>query len=222
MNRFAILALAASIPAFAGPLADCAAGTLADYVGLGAAGCRLGGYHVFDFLEGDLSFGTAPLALTDVMVTPLAGPSRSALTFSVRTSVLDAALESSIFYSIAGPLSGASLKLAGSSALGTGVALATNEICPGAPFAGGMCPTGTEALIALVADGFSALHASAKLGVALAGIRQSLIADAGPDGAATFGAATATFATPEPSSLVLTAFALAALARIRNHTRRPQ
>jgi hypothetical protein len=223
MKRYAILAVtffAASIPTLGGPVGDCAAGTLADYVALGSDGCRLGGYRVFDFLEGGLSFGTDPIALADVTVTPMAGASRSSLTFSAMAAVVDSALESSIFYSVEGPLSGASLKLGGSAAMGTGVALAATEFCLGAAFDAGSCMGDTEVLIALAADGVSIPHAFTTLGVALAGVRQSLIADAGPDGSATFGEATVSFATPEPSTLLLSAFALAALARIRNHNRR--
>jgi hypothetical protein len=224
MKRFALLAVASfalTLPVFSGPVADCTAGTLADYVALGADGCKIGGYRVFDFLEGSLSIGTGPIALTDITVTPVAGPSRGSLKFSAMVSATGGAFESSIFYAVAGPLFGASLRLGRASATGTGVALAANEICLGMAFDAGGCMGDTDALIALAGDGFAIPHDFARLGVKLAGIRQSVVADAGPDGSASFGDATVTFATPEPSSLLLTAFAFAALARIRNHSRRP-
>jgi hypothetical protein len=224
MKQIAILAvilLAVSAPSVAGPVADCAGGTLADYVALGAGGCKLGTYHVFDFSEADLSFGTEPISLADVLVTPVVGMSRSSLKFSTMMSSTNAAFESAIFYAVAGPLSGASLKLSGSSVKGTGVGLATNEICLGDAFDSGACLSDTTALIALQTDGFADLTSFAKLGVQLAGIRQSLIADAGPDGSATFDQATVTFATPEPSSLILMACALAALVCVSKNTRRP-
>ncbi len=208
---FLTLAALAATPLLAAPLA-CATGTLADYVALGATGCRLGSFIVTGFEETSITGSADRIAASDIEVRPDFNANSGSLLFFFAFGTATQFLENRFLYSVSGPLTFAALDLAGATASGTGATLVTQELCAGGTYASGFCPANEFVQAVFEVDGVEELRSFTDLGsVPALTVRQSISIDAGPAGQASFAASTATFGTPEPGSLLLIAGGLTVL-----------
>ncbi len=216
MVRIAVLLLASAgfaANSWAGPA--CIAASLSDYIALGSDGCSIGAFRVFDFSETDLSFGTERIESSGITVNPTFGGSFGSLMFSAMVESFSTAFESAILYSVSGPLVGTRLSLGEAKAVDTGVALVLQEFCLDGDFSAGFCSGVSVDQAVFQVDGDQEKSVFSPLNAKFAGIRQSIVADGGPFGSASFGSAQVTFATPEPSALLLTLGGLAGLCGMR-------
>lgn len=115
----------------------CVAGTLADYIALGAGGCEVGQATVAGFMSTSLLGGAVEILPGDVNVTPDAGG--TALDFGLGLSAGSGQLlDILILYSVSGgSFTSNLLSLSGAAASGDGVVTAVGDTCVGGTFAGG-------------------------------------------------------------------------------------
>jgi len=170
---------------------------------LGAGGCEFEGLTFSNFQLLSIPFGATELPSINITVNPLmAGPTGpTGLEFALTVAVgagdfLASRFQYDVLSSIGG-LSYASVGLGGASATGDGVVTAVTD-AGGAP------------VIALV-DSFNSIPFSATTfgPAAFLTVITELGVDGGPMGTASFASATNQFATPEPSTWITAASAMA-------------
>lgn len=207
--------------------APCTMSTLSTYFGLGSAGCTIGNFKFSNFVL--LLQPTNSVPFSAVSVTPVAvGTTAVGLDFGVNASANAGMLfEDLISYRVTGigaSLNGASLFLAGSSAIGDGAVTVVENLCINGLFLGADgvsgCIGATRNLIVVVGDGFADPPASLAFpsAASLLSVVTDIAVDGGTFGAASLrGSASNRFAVaavngvPEPAALLIVIAALLAL-----------
>jgi hypothetical protein len=219
--RFTFALILSSAVCLAAP--NCTSGTLADYLGLPAEGCRLGPRVLSAFEALPVLSGATEIDPAAVQVMPtVAGATGSLLlTFSNGAAQNGAILESFFALTVepdAATGENVTLALMNASASMDGVVTGIVELCDDAIFLG-LCTGNSQALISLVSSFDSLPVSSGSLGqVPAFFLSHDITVDAGLNGAASIGAAQLTFTTvPEPGTAAgcLAALALAAALRCR-------
>ena len=198
--------------------APCVNGTLQSYINLGAAGCSVGivDYQSFTIVPGQ-NFATV-INPASVTVTP----GGSLLNTTLRLGLNQTAEANQLFDLIfrvraVGNLTGASAMLGTPTATGDGVSTAVLEVCPGGNFMGmspSGCSTGAQTAIAFAdAIGPNTLTDNVAAKASFFDIFFDVSIDGGTAGRATLASATlGVNAVPEPSTMLLMALGLAAMA----------
>jgi hypothetical protein len=195
----------------------CAAGTLANYIALGAGGCSIGSVSFFDFSAGTVLASATPIAAADIAVSPLA--IGVGLDFGFNVNALAADLfDVLIGYSVDGGLFGTNtLSMTGSSVTGDAAITAIEDKCIGGTYAGSDPSTacsGTAlfpALLVIDVDVFEQLSDTAAFAPSsFFDVFTEITIDGGLSGSATLnGTVTNQFgeanvaAVPEPSAILL-------------------
>jgi hypothetical protein len=225
MFLFALGGTASATPL--GPPSPCAAGTLAGYVALGAAGCTIGdevGFTDFSFTVLASAGGAIPVGSAGITVTPVENGATSRLDFaSAGFSVTGA---QSITYLLAynvDPhpiLNFYALDLFARTPVFPGLVTITTDLCIGAPFGGTLlAPTcaGTLASLSVFHNGiaFDVSDAISFSPVANVGVRNTIALSANGASADFTSFSNSAQVMPEPATLTLLGPALVALRLFR-------
>lgn len=208
--------------------APCLPGSLASYVALGGGGCSVGTALFFDFVDLPLQGGAAAIPDSDVLVNPVSigGPG---FRFDVNTEAAAGDIfERVIGFSLSGPgFGGNQLALTGSNVTFDGANTVLEHGCLGAAFGPGPFCSAIDAELAVFDLDLLGQSLSDSLSfpaTALLGIILDITVDGGTSGTARLASATIQFTpqdrpVPEPATLTLLAFSLAAVMgrqRLRN------
>lgn len=154
MKRMMGAAVLALVAAEAGAAA-CVNGTLADYIGLGATGCEIGGSTLSEFGTLAVPFAATAIDAADIGVNPVAGgPFGFGLDFifGALTAGPGQLFEVLVGYSVSGAgVAGASARLDGATATDDGVVTLVTDLCRDGAFAAGPGTCNGAASPALVA-----------------------------------------------------------------------
>ena len=203
-----VLTLAAPSLGNAAPL--CVAGTLDQYIALGASGCSVDSATFFDFTASVLLAGADPVAPANVTVSPTPG---IGLDFGVAQAAMPTELfDVLIGFSISGATLGQNvLSMAGSAATDDGNVTAVQDLCIGDVFAGpdpgAPCLGAVETSI-VVQDAFGLVSPDTKLfpPASFFDVFVDITVDGGVFGTSALnGTVTTVFrpAAPEPAALLL-------------------
>jgi len=206
-----ILAFAMSRVALSSP---CASGTLASYIGLGAAGCTVGANTFFDFQTVPGTARATTISTGAVSLSPLGGSFNPGLSTTVNVSAAANSLLETIFtYQVSGQsYASDAITLGGASETGDGGVTYTQNYCFGGTFGpdGVTGCTGTAgALVTL--DGVQNSASATVAQASLVSITDDLVLDGGTMGSASGAVATDQLAAvPEPGSIWLVGMAVLA------------
>jgi hypothetical protein len=204
MLRLVVLCLAMASASFAAPV-SCAAGSLADYLSLGAEGCSVGTTVFREFVNPGVLPGSTELVPGEIVVTPLMDPLSPGLAFTYDATadpglVLQSVVEFVVFS--LSPLQYGSLRMTGNSAAPGSALAVTSEICT-APQASA-CLAAPEVL-GVFDVGVDAVTFDSRyfLPASLLRVRHDAVLDA-VEGAVSIGTAELRFAAvPEPGTQML-------------------
>jgi hypothetical protein len=211
-----ILAFALVVCAASDGAADpCAADSLAAYIGLGSGGCTIGGNLFSDFGIEPTPDGAIAIDPSAIRVTPLSGSSGVGFEFGLDVAAeAGELLEVLIAYIVSGaPIPAANVALLGSTVGPDGANTAITDLCLGGDSA--FFCTGTPAtLLAFdIGDEADLSDLQSFSGTGLIGVVTDVAVDAGLAGSASLEGVTNLFRpAPEPSTLLMLAAGLAALA----------
>jgi hypothetical protein len=215
MNKCAlvlVLALCAGDPALSAPM--CVSDTLSGYIGLGSAGCEIGGATFSDILTLPPITGAEAVPAAAITITPVLSGSTVGLDIQISASAANGdLLQALIRYTLlGGPFISDRATVSGTSAAGGAFVTDIQNFCAGGTFLPGDVTgcTGTPGALLVFNNGTD--HA------ALAGASQITIVhdftlDTGSGGTASGGLVSDRFgAVPEPHTFVLVSSALLAVA----------
>ena len=209
-------ALIVTLPSLGNAAPLCVAGTLDQYIALGAGGCSVGPATFFDFTASVLLPLADPIAPSSVTVTPTAGVG---LDFGVNQTAdpLDL-FDILIGFSISGtPISQATLSMAGSSASNDGNVTAVEDVCVGDEFLGsdpGAPCLGSVQTLIVVQDAFGLVSPDKKVFSvdSFFDVFVDITVDGGLFGTSALeGTVSAVFQVPEPQTVLLVIVGLVAL-----------
>jgi hypothetical protein len=213
-----------STAAFGGP---CIPGTLLDYLSLDPfTGCDLNQVQFSNFFLGELQNGATEIDPASIQVTPSGGLDTATLLFTLNVDASAGELfESSFHFSAAhSPLNGASITLGSPQAAGDGVAIGILDVCAEGSFLGvePIGCSGSPGTAIVAASDFDTVFSD---GVSFPGssffdVFVDLTVDGGLGGFASMDSAAVTVTTPEPSTMLVIAFALAGLSVLEARRRR--
>ena len=200
----------------------CVAGSLADYVSLGAGGCTIGGNTVSSFTVLSGITGATELAPGTVSIQPFGGTADPELAFTVSESVQTPPLLETIFtYEISGnPYTQSEIDLSNSSETVDGAVTDIQNICEDGNF-GSDGVTGCTGLSTslLTLDGIQNTDSTALSALSFLSVTDDFTLDPGTAGSASGGVFTDQFTAattvPEPNLTVLLGALTLALAAIR-------
>jgi hypothetical protein len=215
-----ILLAALGSAGLAGPLNPCPAGSLQDYIDLGAGGCTLGAALFYNF--GDSSVfgstpGADPIPAGSIQVVPFGNSLSPGFEFLVSAllgpgELRQARIGYTVGLSAAGTLT-ARLAMSGSSVAPDGGATVIEELCSGGEFfAPGLCPDPnslgflpTEALIVFDIGVDAGLSDGLELQqLTTLGVLNDIVVDGGLAGSAGIGSVSNQFTiVPEPGTIWL-------------------
>jgi PEP-CTERM motif-containing protein len=215
-------------PAFASP---CVPGSLASYIALGGGGCNIGDEQFFNFVDLPLQGGAFAIPDSNVLVNPVTA-GNPGFRFNVNSQAQAGdILERVIGFSLSGlGFIGSQLTLTGSNVATDGAITVLENECLGAAFGPGQFCSSIDAQL----SGFDlgpflgqSLNDSSSFGsTSLLGVIVDITVDGGTDGSAGLASATTQFTpvtqatpVPEPATLTLLAFGLAAGIRRRQSPR---
>lgn len=210
--------------------APCIAGSLADYIVLGAGGCQIGANTLSDFTTFPVSAGATEIAATSIGVTPVAsGPSGFGLDFLVsKTANAGTVLEFLVGYQVSGSgLTTASLSIEGTQVAPDGAVTAVKELCLDDVFLGpGTCPGTVGPTLIVADDGANPLLSLQDIFgpvSSLFGVLDDIAISGGTNGSATLATASNRFsaadgvAVPAPGTAALIGFGLLCIGATLRH-----
>lgn len=208
-----VLASLSGIGLTAAPVA-CTSGSLASYLALSLDGCTVGGLQFKDFTLLPVDASATAIAPADVTINPSLMGLTSTLDVVLGVSVVADEVLNIVFGYLVMPVNSsqsiisAGLNLGPATALGTGVALAFQDLCASGTFMGGMCTGAASNQAVFQVDGEQDLAKMTSFNPGIGGLKVEfdVIADGGPAGSATLSSASNSFtATPEPATPSLVA-----------------